>query len=54
MAALKQTPDPTDGFIQYVQSIKPYHTKIAEVEIEYITPDTTAVVMVENWTYTIV
>lgn len=28
--------DPTEGFVQYAQTIKPYHSKILEVLVEYI------------------
>lgn len=28
--------DPTEGFVQYIQATKPYHTKILDVLVEYI------------------
>ena len=28
--------DPTEGFISYVNEVKPYHTKILEVLVEYV------------------
>lgn len=31
--------DPVQGFVDYVQDIKPYHSKILEVLIEYVTVD---------------
>lgn len=31
--------DPTTGFVEYVQTVKPYHTKILEVLVEYVWTD---------------
>jgi hypothetical protein len=45
--------DVTDSFIQYVQATKPYHTKLVEVEVEYITPDPVSIGMVERYSWTI-
>lgn len=28
--------DPTEGFVQYTQAVKPYHSKILEVLVEYV------------------
>lgn len=40
MAILKQKTterlDPTDGLVQYVNSIKPYHSKLMDVLVEYV------------------
>jgi hypothetical protein len=31
--------DPTQGFVEYVQATKPYHTKILDVLVEYVSVD---------------
>jgi hypothetical protein len=31
--------DPTQGLIQYVQSVKPYHTKLLDVQVEFVYTD---------------
>lgn len=43
--------DPTEGFVQYVQTVKPYHTKILEVLVEYVWTDQVNVSVCErhNW-----
>lgn len=38
-----KTLDPVQGLIDYVQDIKPYHTKVMEVLIEYVYDDAMAV-----------
>jgi hypothetical protein len=43
--------DPTDGLVQYVQLVKPYHTKILDVLVEYIYTENVAVTMSERWTW---
>lgn len=40
--------DPTNGLIAYVQAVKPYHTKIMEVLVEYIVEDDLKVTFLEN------
>lgn len=40
-----KTLDPVQGLIDYVQDIKPYHTKVMEVLIEYVYDDTANVSM---------
>jgi hypothetical protein len=45
--------DPVDGFIQYTQSTKPYHTKLVEIEVEVVADEVSQVGMVERWTYSI-
>jgi hypothetical protein len=32
--------DPTEGFVQYVNTVKPYHSKILDVLIEYVHTET--------------
>lgn len=45
--------DPTEGFTQYVQSIKPYHTKILEVLVEYIYTEHISVKVAERYNWNI-
>lgn len=45
--------DPTEGFVQYTQSIKPYHTKILEVLIEYVYQEDIDVNVQERWNWVI-
>jgi hypothetical protein len=40
-----KTLDPVQGLIDYVQDIKPYHTKVMEVLIEYVYDDAARVSM---------
>ena len=37
------TIDPAEGLIQYVQTVKPYHTKVLEVLVEYVYTENLAV-----------
>lgn len=41
--------DPTEGFIQYVKTVKPYHSKILDVLVEYVYTDKVAVQVKEKW-----
>lgn len=41
--------DPTEGFVQYTQSVKPYHTKILEILVEYVYHEDISVSMTEKW-----
>jgi hypothetical protein len=43
------TQDPVQGLVDYVLDIKPYHTKIVEVLIEYIHTDPINVSVLENF-----
>jgi hypothetical protein len=47
--ALKRV-DPTEAFITYVQTVKPYHTKILDVSIEYVWNDNIEVDICEKHT----
>lgn len=40
--------DPTEGLLQYVQSIKPYHSKVLDVFVEYVYGETIAVNMLDS------
>lgn len=40
--------DPTEGLIQFIQNIKPYHSKILEVEVEHIYQDNVNVTITEK------
>lgn len=40
--------DPTEAFVQYVQTIKPYHTKILETLVEYVYTEDVNVTIDEN------
>lgn len=41
--------DPTEGLVQYVQYIKPYHTKILEVLVEYVYTDPIIITVRDKW-----
>lgn len=41
--------DPTEGLVDYVQSVKPYHTKIMEVLVEYIYKEEVNAKVGERW-----
>ncbi len=41
--------DPVGGLVEYVQEIKPYHTKILEVLVEYISTDCIDVTFTEDF-----
>lgn len=43
--------DPVQGLVDYVQDVKPYHTKVIEVLIEYVFTDHIGVKAVENDDY---
>ncbi|MGZ8924396.1 MAG: hypothetical protein ACXW2E_00800 [Nitrososphaeraceae archaeon] len=45
--------DPTEGFIDYIQSIKPYHTKVLESLVEYFYKESLLVTVAENWNVSI-
>lgn len=40
--------DPTEGLLQYVQAVKPYHSKVLDVFVEYIYTEPLAVTMQER------
>lgn len=43
--------DPTEGLVDYVQTVKPYHTKILEVLIEYIFAEDVNVTVTDRWNW---
>jgi hypothetical protein len=43
--------DPTQGLIQYVQAVKPYHTKIMDVLVEYVYTETISTTVQERWNW---
>jgi len=40
--------DPTEGFVSYVKDVKPYHTKILEVLVEYVYQENVETTVVEG------
>lgn len=44
--------DPTEGLVQYAKEVKPYHSKILDVLVEYIYSEKVAVSMRERWSWT--
>lgn len=42
--------DPTEGLIEYVQAIKPYHTKVLEVLVEYVYTEQINATVLDRWT----
>jgi hypothetical protein len=40
--------DPTEGLLQYVQAVKPYHSKVLDVFVEYVYTEAMAVQMQER------
>lgn len=40
--------DPMAGLVEYINDIKPYHTKIIENEVEYTNTDLSSVLMTES------
>lgn len=45
--------DPTEGLVNYVQTVKPYHSKILEVLVEHIVSDDINVSIAEKWEWII-
>lgn len=41
--------DPTEGFIQYVETVKPYRSKILDVLVEYVYTDQVNARVTEKW-----
>jgi hypothetical protein len=41
--------DPIEGLLQYILDIKPYHSKIAEVLVDYSVNDDVAVTILDSW-----
>lgn len=40
--------DPVQGLVEYVEDVKPYHTKIIEVLVEYVFTETVNVSITES------
>lgn len=45
--------DPTKGLIEYVNTVKPYHSKILDVLVEYIYEEKVNVIVDEDWKWNI-
>lgn len=45
--------DPTEGLVQYAKVVKPYHTKILDVLVEYIYTEKASVTINEKWEWTL-
>lgn len=43
--------DPTEGLVQYASAVKPYHSKILDVLVEYIYSEKIDVTMKERWSW---
>lgn len=43
--------DPTDGLVQYVQTIKPYHTKILDILVEYVYAESINATLTDKWNW---
>lgn len=43
--------DPTEGLVQYANAVKPYHSKILDVLVEYIYSEKVVVSMKERWSW---
>jgi len=52
LAALARL-DPAAGLVDYVKEIKPYHTKILDVLVEYVFTEPVNVTIFENWCWDI-
>ncbi|PPD55729.1 MAG: hypothetical protein CTY12_00285 [Methylotenera sp.] len=45
--------DPTEGFVQYTNAVKPYHTKILEVLTEYVYKEDIKATISEKWNWNV-
>lgn len=45
--------DPTQGLIEYVNTVKPYHTKLLDILVEYVYTDAVNVTVKDNLTWVI-
>lgn len=43
--------DPTQGLVEYVTAVKPYHTKILEVLVEYVYTERVDITVGERWNW---
>ena len=41
--------DPTEGLVQYVKAVKPYHTKVLDVLVEYIYSERVSATVKDRW-----
>ncbi len=53
MTTPKSNDDPTVGFVEYLLSTKPYHTKLLELEVEYVTAESVGVNMSERMVWSL-
>lgn len=44
--------DPTQGLVDYVQAVKPYHTKILDVLVEYVYTEKIDATVKDSWSWT--
>jgi hypothetical protein len=49
VAALQKI-DPTEGLVSYVQTVKPYHSKVLDISIDYVYTETVAGTITETFT----
>ena len=49
MASNIKVLDPVQGLIEYVEDIKPYHTKVIESLVEYVSQETIHVNLLEDY-----
>lgn len=45
--------DPTEGLVKYVNSIKPFHTKVLDVLVEYVYTEKISVALNDKWAWTV-
>jgi hypothetical protein len=45
--------DPTEGLVEYVKYIKPYHTKILDVLVEFVYEEKVDITVAERWKWII-
>lgn len=45
--------DPTEGLVQYVNAVKPFHSKVLDVLVEYIYSESVKVSIKDRWSWTI-
>lgn len=45
--------DPTTGLVEYVQTVKPYHTKVLDVLVEYVFEEKVDVTVFDGWCWNV-
>jgi hypothetical protein len=45
--------DPTDGLVKYIKDVKPYHTKILDIDVDYVYTDSINVTVTDHTKVTI-